>query len=183
MTQEQPEYVESVGRYIYGKPRVLAFRANGMVTLKSFISIGRDVTFFLGGNHRTDWVTSWPFPAFEDFPEAASARGTEQYSNGNIVIGNDVWLCEQSVIMSGVTIGDGAVVGAYAVVRKDVAPYSIVSGNPATEIRKRFPPRQIEDLLKIAWWDWPEERIRAALPVMCDSDIDKFINLAIAGQL
>lgn len=181
--QQQPEYLESAGRYIYGKPRVRAFLANGKVKIGSFVSISYNVTIFLGGNHRMDWVSTWPFAAYDDFPEVANLKGEEQYTNGNVVIGNDVWLCENCTIMSGVTIGDGAVVGANAVVRKDVAPYSVVLGNPAREFRKRFDPRQIESLLKIAWWDWPEERIRNALPVMCSKNIDEFIIQVEAGQL
>ncbi len=79
---------------------------------------------------------------------------------GDIVIGNDVWIGYEAVIMVGVTIGDGAVIGARAVVTKDVPPYTIVGGVPAKPIRRRFPEDVISDLLKIRWWDWPEEKIQ-----------------------
>ena len=86
---------------------------------------------------------------------------TEAWDNkGDIVIGNDVWIGYEAVILAGVTIGDGAVIGARAVVTKDIPPYTIVGGVPAKPIRKRFPQETIDHLLKIKWWNWPEERIR-----------------------
>ena len=81
-------------------------------------------------------------------------------SKGDIVIGNDVWIGYEAVVMAGVTIGDGAVIGARAVVTRDVSPYTIVGGVPAKEIRKRFPDETIGKLLKLRWWDWPEEKIK-----------------------
>ena len=86
---------------------------------------------------------------------------TEAWDNkGDIVIGNDVWIGYEAVILAGVTIGDGAVIGARAVVTKDIPPYTIVGGVPAKPIRKRFTQETIDLLLKIKWWNWPEERIR-----------------------
>ena len=80
-------------------------------------------------------------------------------NKGDIVVGNDVWLGYRSVILAGVTIGDGAIIGAYSVVTKDVPPYTIVGGNPAKEIRRRFSDSEIAHLLQLRWWDWPIEKI------------------------
>lgn len=177
MTQEQPEYLESAGRYIYGKFRVRAFQVNGKITIGSFVSISKDVTVFLGGNHRPDWVSTFPFPAFSDFEGATGITGHET-TKGNVTIGSDVWIGECSTILSGVTIGHGAVVGAYSVVAKDVPPYAIVCGNPAKIIRYRFRPDQIVELLDIAWWDWPVEWLMESVKALCSTDIDGFIKMA-----
>lgn len=92
-------------------------------------------------------------------------------NKGDIVIGNDVWIGYDAVIMAGVTIGDGAIIGTKAVVTKDVAPYSIVGGVPAKEIRKRFAPEVIKRLQEIQWWDWPEEKIRKSIQAIQSGDI------------
>jgi carbonic anhydrase/acetyltransferase-like protein (isoleucine patch superfamily) len=101
---------------------------------------------------------------------------------GDTIVGSDVWTCEECVILSGVTIGDGAIVGAGAVVTKDVPPYAIVGGNPARLIRYRFDERQREALLAIRWWDWPEAEVRAALPALTGGDIDDLIAYATDGM-
>ena len=122
----------------------------------------------LGREHRKDWVTTYPFPAFPDvWPEAKDIPGVE-ISKGDVIIGNDVWICYGATILSGVKIGHGAVIGARAVVTKDVEPYAVVAGNPAREIKKRFTPKQIQKLLDIAWWDWPEEKIRENIKMLCN---------------
>jgi acetyltransferase-like isoleucine patch superfamily enzyme len=106
-------------------------------------------------NHRVDWISTYPFPAFTDkFPEA---KGIEQFvtTKGDVTIGNDVWIGQHVTILSGVTIGDGAVIGAHSVVGKSIPPYAIAVGNPARVIRYRFDEKTIEMLLKIQWWNWP----------------------------
>jgi carbonic anhydrase/acetyltransferase-like protein (isoleucine patch superfamily) len=95
---------------------------------------------------------------------------------GNIDIGNDVWIGREAFILSGVVVGDGAIIGARAVVAKDVAPYSIVVGNPARYIRSRFDEEIIEELLKIAWWNWPIGKIVEAMPIIMSGDIKGFID-------
>ena len=164
----------SRGRYSYGDPliaRSVQDREN--VHIGAFVSIGPDVVLQDGGSHRTDWVTTFPLRVCLDLPgayEDGHPRG-----KGNIVIGNDVWIGRGARVLSGVTIGDGSVVGAYGVVTKDVSPYSIVGGNPAREIRKRFSDRQVASLLRIAWWDWPLEKIVACVDELSDADVDAFI--------
>ena len=99
---------------------------------------------------------------------------TDAWDNkGNIIIGNDVWIGYEAVILSGVTIGDGAIIGTHAVVTKDVPPYTIVGGVPAKPIRKRFNDKTIARLLELKWWDWPEERIKANLEIIQFGRIDE----------
>lgn len=97
-------------------------------------------------------------------------------TRGDVVIGNDVWLGYKFTVMSGVTIGHGAIVAAGAIVTKDVPPYAIVGGIPAQVIRYRFDKKQIDDLLSIAWWDWDEEKIHNAMPLLLSRDIEEFID-------
>ena len=124
-----------------------------------FCMIASDVTFIMNGaNHLSDAITSFPFAIFgKDWSNAM--EGKEYPNKGNIVIGNDVWIGYGATIMPGVTIGDGAIVASKSVVTKDVEPYSIVGGNPAKEIRKRFSKEEIKELLELKWWDWPIEKI------------------------
>ena len=118
-------------------------------------------------------LSTYPFPIFfEEWDLDRADVATAWDNKGDIVIGNDVWIGYEAVILSGVTIGDGAIIGARAVVTKDVAPYSIVGGVPAKEIRKRYDPQTIERLIQLKWWDWPEENIRQALPALMHGDID-----------
>lgn len=125
---------------------------------------------YLGGNHRFDWVTTSPLNFFEqkDVTEHETTKG-------NIIIGNDVWVCGNATILSGVTIGHGAVIGNGAVVSRDVAPYSIVVGNPAKHLKYRFSSDIIEQLLEIKWWDWPEDLLRKHTQVFLNEDIKGFI--------
>lgn len=91
------------------------------------------------------------------------------------MVGNDVWLGYRSVILAGVTIGDGAIVGAYSVVTKDVPPYTIVAGNPAKEIRRRFSDTEIERLLQLRWWDWPIEKITQKVHLLTGNSVSELI--------
>ena len=164
----------TMGRGTYGNPRVVTFPGDtARVRIGSFTSIGRDVHLMDGGNHRTDWVTVFPFRAVYGL-DGAYADG-HPATKGDIEIGSDVWIGRGARVMSGVTIGDGAVVAAYSVVTRDVRPYAIVAGVPAREQRRRFIDEQIEALLEIAWWDWPMERIMASVPLLCDGRIDDFV--------
>lgn len=126
-----------------------------------FCSIACGARFlFNSANHTMRSLSTYPFPLF--FEEWGLDPGgvTSSWDNkGDIVIGNDVWIGYEAVILAGVTIGDGAVIGTRAVVTKDVPPYTIVGGVPARPIKKRFSDKTIADLLEIRWWDWPGERI------------------------
>jgi len=111
-----------------------------------YCSIAANVTIMLGGNHRYDWITTYPFSVI--WPAYSYIKGHPK-SKGFVVIGNDVWIGRNAMIMSGVHIGDGAVVGAGSIITKDVPPYAIVAGNPAKVVRYRFNEDQIERLLRI----------------------------------
>ena len=136
-----------------------------------FCSIASDVKFIMnGGNHRTDWFTNYPFPVFGHGWESAMP---DQWPNkGDTVIGNDVWIGYGATLMPGVQVGDGAIIASQAVVTKSVAPYAIVGGNPAQEIRKRFDEDTIAALLAIQWWNWDIEKITRNLKAICGSDIE-----------
>lgn len=124
-----------------------------------FCMIASDVKFIMNGaNHLTQALTSYPFAIFGNGWEAAM-EGRSYPQKGDIVIGNDVWIGYNATIMAGVTVGDGAIIAANATVVKDVDPYTIVGGNPATEIKKRFPEEKIQQLLELKWWDWDIEKI------------------------
>lgn len=162
----------TVGKYTYGSPDVFSFADKTRLIIGSYCSISDRVTILLGGNHRLDWATTYPFSFFPvDWPEAAGIKG-HPASKGDIVIGNDVWIGFGAIILSGVTIGDGAVIGAGSVVSRDVSPYSVVAGNPAVQYRKRFSDPVITRLLKMRWWDWPEEKVRANIHLLCSDDMD-----------
>ena len=138
----------------------------------SFCSIGSGAAFIMGGNqgHRSDWVSTFPFYWMPDVPAFAGAENGFAPA-GDTVIGNDVWIGSKAIIMPGVTIGDGAVIGTRALVTKDVEPYAIIGGNPAREIRKRFAPEAIAMLLEMSWWDWSEDALRRAMPILTSGDI------------
>lgn len=127
--------------------------------ISRYCSIAAGCDIFLGGNHHSDWTSQYPFPSVLDLP----SRTDDAYHNGDVVIGNDVWVGYGATIMSGVTIGDGAVIASKALVSKDVRPYAVVGGNPAREIRRRFDDATVDRIQAMAWWDWPETRIRAEL--------------------
>lgn len=127
----------------------------------SFCSIACGAKFiFNSANHSLSSLSTYPFPIFFEEWDLDVKDITKAWDNkGDIVIGNDVWIGYEAVILSGVTIGDGAVIGTRAVVTKDVPPYTIVGGVPARPIRKRFSQERIDTLLELKWWDWPKERI------------------------
>jgi virginiamycin A acetyltransferase len=140
-----------------------------------FCMIASDVIFIMNGaNHLTNSVSSYPFAIFGgDWEEAMDGKS---YPNkGNTVIGNDVWIGYNTTIMPGITIGDGAIIAANSVVTKNVAPYSIVGGNPAKEIKKRFSEKQIEQLLDIKWWDWEIEKITKNLKKLTNDNIEDLL--------
>lgn len=129
-----------------------------------FCMIASDVKFIMNGaNHLTDAVSAYPFSIFGSGWEGAM-EGKTFPNKGDLVIGNDVWIGYNATLMAGITVGDGAIIAANATVVKDVAPYSVVGGNPAREIRKRFPEAEIAALLEARWWDWDPERITRELP-------------------
>lgn len=140
-----------------------------------FCMIASDVKFIMNGaNHLTDALTTYPFAIFGNGWENAMEHKT--YPNkGDIVIGNDVWIGYNATIMAGVKIGDGAIIATNATVIKDVAPYTIVGGNPAKEIRKRFDETSINQLLELKWWDWDIHKITRHVKDLTGNDLSKIL--------
>lgn len=155
-----------IGAYSYGRPKVRFPESGSKLTIGRFCSIADKVEILLGGNHRTDWATTYPFSALRALWPGAPE--TEEYheSRGNVTIGHDVWLGSGATILSGITIGHGAVVAAQALVTRDVPPYAIVGGNPAKIIRYRFDEDTIAALLDARWWDLPRERIASLIDLL-----------------
>lgn len=137
-----------------------------------FCMIASDVTFIMNGaNHPTNSISTYPFEIFGNGWEKAMEEKTYPVK-GDTVIGNDVWVGYNATIMPGVRVGDGAIIATNSTVVKDVAPYSVVGGNPAKEIRKRFSDKQIEKLLEIEWWNWEIEKITENLSVLTDNNLE-----------
>lgn len=144
---------------------------NDKLIIGKFCSIASGAQFLLnGGNHLTEAISSFPFTIFGNGWEKAMENKTYPV-RGNIVIGNDVWIGHEAVILPGVTIGDGCIIGAQSVVTKNVEPYTIVGGNPAKPIKKRFNEEEIETLLKIEWWNWSIEAITANVQLLTSMNI------------
>ncbi len=162
----------AIGDYTYGKPRVVSWGEGTSLRIGKYCSISTHVIIFLGSEHRTDWVSTYPFPYL--WKEASSTKG-HPFSKGDVIIGNDVYIGYNVTILSGVAIGDGAAVGACSVVTKDVPPYAVVAGNPVRVLRYRFDEEAIENLLKIKWWDWPDEKVKENIHLICSNSIDAFI--------
>lgn len=140
-----------------------------------FCSIATGVKFMMGGNqgHNYSWIASYPLDDFKANFVNSEARSSKAFQlKGDTVIGNDVWLGAECLIMPSIHIADGAVVGARALVTKNIGPYEIWGGNPARLIKKRFSDENIQKLLQIKWWDWDEAVLRQNLHLLQSDDIE-----------
>ena len=153
-----------IGDFTYGNPLIMTWGENTKLTIGKFCSIGANVQIYLGGNHHTDWLTTYPFNVLlkDQYP---GIDGEVAATKGDITIGNDVWIANDVKIMSGVTIGDGAVIAAGAVVTRDIPPYSIAGGVPAHFKKARMDALSLATS-GISWWDWPLERLAEAIPIL-----------------
>jgi acetyltransferase-like isoleucine patch superfamily enzyme len=175
-TRNFPNYTKySIGKYTYGAPIVKDWHQGATLKIGDFCSIAENVTILLGGNHPTDWVSSFPFGiVFDGFKE--QYYNYPKLSKGSVIIGNDVWIGLNTTILSGVTIGDGAIVAAGSIITKNVEPYAIVGGNPAKVIKKRFNEEAVSKLLVIRWWNWKIDKIKDNLDLIMSDDINLFID-------
>ena len=166
------------GRYSYSSSPVRKHWETPGCELKigSFCSIANDLNVYLGGKHRIDWVTTYPFGHLHKQVFDKYDGSGHPFPGSEIIIGNDVWIGSNVTIMSGVIIGDGAVIANNSHVVKSCDPYSIVGGNPAKLIKYRFDQDQIEKLLKIKWWMWDDDKINNNLHLLCNGDINAFID-------
>jgi acetyltransferase-like isoleucine patch superfamily enzyme len=164
------------GKHTYGPhPKIVGVPSLAVGSrIGSFCSIAPGLEFVFRGKHMVNWVSTYPFREkwnmdvpLNDLP-----------AHDPIIVGNDVWIATNVKIVQGVTVGDGAVVAMESLVTRDVPPFAMVGGHPARIIRYRFSERQIADLLRIAWWNWPDDEIRAVVPLLTSDDIDGFIDFA-----
>ena len=155
------------GDFTYGVPIVHRWDDTTRLKVGKFCSIGGNVQILLGGEHHTEWITTYPFDVL--------LGGGVAKSKGDVIIGNDVWIGDDVMILSGVTIGDGAVIGAKSLVTKNVPDYAIYGGNPAKFIRYRTAAHNVKWWHKLRWWDWPLEKIADALPMMQNENVDELV--------
>jgi virginiamycin A acetyltransferase len=163
-----PEDFEKNVLYNYGDDRLV---------IGKFCAIATNVKFIMNGaNHKLDGISTYPFPIFGHGWEVAMNDLMNLPSRGDTIIGNDVWIGYDSLIMPGVKIGDGAIIAARSVVVKDIPAYTMAGGNPAQPIKQRFSDAEIEILLSVRWWDWEIEKITRNIDVIMNGDLEKLQN-------
>jgi len=177
LREKYPQH--EIGPGSYGPLEISSWGEGAKLSIGAYCSFAEGVKVLLGGEHRSDWLTTYPFNVLWD--EGQDNAGHPR-SKGDVTIGHDVWIGTDALILSGVTIGTGAIVGARAVVAKDVPPYAIVVGNPARMLRKRFDDETIAKLLQIAWWDWSRDKIVQALPLLQSDQMKEFFAAVSAGE-
>jgi virginiamycin A acetyltransferase len=166
---DDPENAEDFERNVLNHFPFLGDR----LVIGKFCAIAHGVRFIMiGANHKLTGLSTYPFCIFGQGWEAAMPKPDELPFKGDAIVGNDVWLGYEAVIMPAVRIADGAIVAAKSVVTRDVPAYAVVGGNPAGLIRKRFDDDTIADLQALAWWDWPVGKIAAAIPAIIGADIE-----------
>lgn len=165
----------SFGVGSYGLPKVHDWNEGSTLKIGAFCSIAANVEIFLGGHHHLNWLTTYPLVTMLAKSDPIPQYG---FSRGDVLIGNDVWLCSNSMVLSGVSIGHGAVVAAGSVVTHNVEPYSVVAGNPARHIKWRFDEPTRVKLLDIAWWNWSIDEIATQSELLCSADVCALIEYA-----
>lgn len=184
LLERRPNPLFSVGDYSYYSSfdDPLAFfernvrYAFGLAKLSigRYCALAHGTTFLLDdANHVLAGLTSFPFPVFGgDWQAALPLAELPLPRKGDTTVGHDVWFGYESLVLPGVSIGTGSIVGARAVVSRDLPPYSVAVGNPARVVRQRFPAETIGRLLRLAWWDWPHERVTRAIPLLVRGDVE-----------
>jgi len=168
----------TVGKHTYGTPIIDSYKGSEQkVTIGSYCSIAKNVVMVTGGIHPLDWVSTYPFRAKWGMPGAF--KDGMPSSHGDIVIGSDVWIGTDVMILSGVNIGHGVIIAARSVVTRDIPSYAIAAGVPAKIIKYRFDQKTIDKLLSIQWWEWDENKIMSAVPLLSSRDVHSFTDLYI----
>ncbi|MCW2314237.1 CatB-related O-acetyltransferase [Rhodoferax antarcticus] len=168
-----PKY--KIGNATYGMPIVHSYHNSAILTIGSYCSIASNVQIYLGGQHRINWVSSYPFPMFFHMDPIYKEKCLAADSKGDVIIGSDVWLCADCTILSGVTIGHGAVIANGAMISRDVEPYAVMAGNPARQIKWRFDESTRKAFLESEWWNWSEDEINNVMHKLCNDDVSRFL--------
>lgn len=163
-----------IGDYTYGVPTIYRYDKQVKLFIGKYCSIAKGVEILLGGCHHTDWCSTYPFYS-KNTKIFSNAKGYKDCECNDTVIGNDVWIGKNALILGGVNIGNGVVIGAGSVVSKDIPPYAIAVGNPIKIIRYRFPKETIELLEQIKWWDWDVETINKELPNILNPNFSDYL--------
>lgn len=165
-----PDWAARLAPYLYP-------RAPERLVIGRFCQIAHGARFITASaNHDMSGLTTYPFPIFD--PAGIAAYKASFQDLPDTTIGHDVWIGHGALILPGAEVGSGAIIGAGAVVAGRVAPYTVVAGNPARPIRPRFPPATVTALLELCWWDWPADRIQAAVPALLEPDLARLRALA-----
>jgi acetyltransferase-like isoleucine patch superfamily enzyme len=164
-----------VGKYTYGAHNIVIHFNSATLIIGKFCSISDNVHIFLGGEHNLRCISTYPFGHTQETLGFSSPIPDHPQTKGKVEIGNDVWIGSHASIMSGISIGDGAVIAARSHVISDVPPYSIFGGNPARLIRMRFEPELISELCKLKWWNLSKRKIKKVVPLLTMEPVD--INL------
>lgn len=169
-------YADKNGADAFERNVLYHFEAIGdKLIIGRFCSIAAGVRFLMNGaNHRLDWFGNFPFHLFAQDPQ--DIPGAKLHNKGDTVIGNDVWIGNGATFLPGLKVGDGAIIGANAVVTADVAPYAVVGGNPARVLRYRFDEETIATLRSISWWNWSPEKIARHVAALCSLDLDALVH-------
>jgi acetyltransferase-like isoleucine patch superfamily enzyme len=171
--------IRKIGKYSYidqNNADISTYTTDEFIEIGSFTSIAKNLKIFTGGSHRSDWITTYPFGhMYRDIFNGFSGEG-HPHSKGPVIIGNDVWIGANVTIMSGVNIGDGAVIANNSHVVKDVEPYSMVGGNPAKFIKKRFSDEVINKLLQLKWWNFEDSEINEICHLLCSTNFDSLFS-------
>lgn len=160
--------------YWFGDADFVAWKHSDSISIGAYCSIASGAVLIAGGNHLVGSVSTYPFSMIDRWKDWNAEPQREQH----LVVGNDVWIGSHAMVVGDVTIGDGAVIGAGAVVVRDVPPYAVALGVPARVVRYRFPPEDIETLRALRWWEWPEEAVLEAEPHLRGESVDGLVAFA-----